>query len=537
MIWKILRPHYWAFTRSVQRTHRFVAIGLLVALVLGGLWFYQNVIVQILRLLSGQNAVALVAPFLPLVLVTTIMFGILQIGDVVNILYVSSDLERLMVAPISQRSIFIAKLFYASRATLTPALIFGALFILLGIAQRVSPVFYPLIVLLLLGAMTLATALVTSGVMLLVRVIPAQRIKQALPIAVALLSAGWLLGQQSILSSIFRRPSTFIFFADILLNPSQLAIWVAAILALTLFFVSIAYGIFNVSFHEGWNRYHEEPIKRRLSDEKAHRTRSTRLSWVRAPLRHFLIKEWLEMRRDPQTLINLIQPLVLIIITVTIGSATAIEALRPILFWGILLFLILFMIMLPIGTSLLSVMQEGRNMARSRSLPVSLSDMLKAKFWATWLPMLLAWTVVLTLAGVWLRLSTWQVVWLDLVVLWGLSGTSLIALTLGTLLINFTVEDVRKRMPSLAAYGIMLINLIFILCAAGILIWLAARLFPDSAGISALHEFAGFAPIAWLLSDSLLPLLAMLSAQIAFVIGIKRLWAIAVQRLERWEES
>ena len=55
---------------------------------------------------------------------------------------------------------------------------------------------------------------------------------------------------------------------------------------------------------------------------------------------------------------------------------------RPLIFW------------ILVGVSLMSITHEGCKLELLRSAPISMSDILKGKFWATWVPLVVAWVLV-----------------------------------------------------------------------------------------------------------------------------------------------
>ncbi len=540
MVLKILRPQYWILDRQVRNTNRLVVIALILLLMFGGQWLYDNLIRDNLALLRSDQAVTAIASYVPLGLFLFLLFAMLGIGDVMHQLYLASDLELLMIAPVRYRTIFLVKLMQCSRATLIPALGLGAFLFALGLAWNAPVSYYFLNVLLLLAAMILATALIMIFVILLSRLLPAQKIQSWLPVLVVLTTFVLMLGQQPATQWFLHQQSLIERLAESLLNPVRLGKVVAGFGTLALLTVMAASRIFNIAFHEGWNRFGE------VTTPQTPVSPATRRQWgisqlvrsVQVPLRQFLVKEWLELRRNPRGLINLAQPLILVVGMVllpAIQGGTERETLQPLLFGFMLMMLALFMGILPIGTSLMAIAQEGRRLALLRIAPISMSEVVKGKFWSTWVPMALSWTVVLIITGMWLQFPLWQIGFLVGMTILGLAGASLMTVVVGGLTVDFTAEELKQRISVGVSYLLMGINSIYMLLTIAAFVWLMIRLFPVSRFVLAVQALSNFSAIGWLFSDSFWVPIALLIGQVAFGIGVKVLWDAAVRRLETWE--
>ena len=116
--------------------------------------------------------------------------------------------------------------------------------------------------------------------------------------------------------------------------------------------------------------------------------------------RSILVKEWVELRRDPQGLLNMAMPLILILVLVlipVIGGEGARVTLQPLLFWFLVIIIGFYVGILPVGSSMLSLAREGRRMALLRAAPISMQDLLRGKYWAAWTPISLSWLLMLML--------------------------------------------------------------------------------------------------------------------------------------------
>jgi hypothetical protein len=541
MVWKVLRPHYWILDRKVRTTNRAVVVALILLLGFGGQWVYDNLIRHNLALLNSEQAVTIVASSLPYGLSLLLLFAMLGVGDMMHQLYLATDLELLMIAPLPDRTIFLVKLLQCSRAMCIPALGFGAFLLALGLARGAALSYYLLVVLLILAAMILTTAGVMILVILLARLLPAQKIRSWMPVVLVLATFLLVLGQQSATQWFLRQADLIAFLTEALLNPGQLGLVVAGLGGLALATGLATYKAFDTSFHEGWNRFRDVPA------QPTPRSLAARRPWgvsrllrpLPQPLRCFLVKEWLAWRRNPRGLINLAQPFVLMVMILAplLGAGKGAEALRPLIFWFILVSLTMFLSFPPVGMPLMSIAQEGRKIALLRSAPISMSDVLGSKFWATWVPLVLAWVLVLLVAGMWLRFPLWQIGILVGVTIWGLAGGSVVTMAIGGLRVDFSAEELKQRTPTVTGYLMMGLNLGFLLITTATFVWLMIRLFPDSTPVLAIQSLAGYAVVGWLFSDKLWVPFGLVVSQVLFWIGAKAFWTAAVHHLEGWEGS
>jgi hypothetical protein len=542
MVWNILRPEYWILNRRLRATKPVVLVGSILVIGFVGWLIYDNLIIDILELLNTDEAVTVIASSLPMGLIFLLLIAMLGVGDVLHLLYVAPDMELLLTAPVSYRTIFLVKLLQCSRATLIPALGFGAFLLALGLAREAAASYYLLIVLLILAAMALTAAMIMILVILSARVLPAQKTQSWMPVVFTVAMFVAVLAQQSATEWFLGQAGQIKFLTDALLTPSQLAVVVAGFGGLALATSLVAYWIFDTAFHEGWGRFREVPTRR------VHVSPGARRRWgvsqlVRPlpdPLRSFLIKEWLELKRSPRDILALAQPLVLvgaIIVAPLLRKGGGSEMPQPLLFGFMVMLLAGFLGMYPIGTTLMALAQEGHEIALLRTAPTSMSDVLKGKFWGTWIPMVLFWVLVILIVGVGLHFPLWQIGFLMGMAIWGLAGASVATLAIGGIVVKFTAEDLRKRVSVLISYLMIGLNSVFVLLTISTCTWLMIRLFPDSSVVMAIKALAGFGAVGWFFSDSLWIPFSLVGGQVVFWIGMKVLWDAAVRRLEGWEES
>ena len=539
MLWRILRPRFWILDRKVRETNQMIIAAIIIVVAFGGQWLYNNLVRSALASLGTDQAVALIAQTLPMAIFLFILFALLGMGDVIYQLFLHPELELLMVAPVHYRTIFLVKLLQCSRSTLVPFLGLAAILGALGLAGGAAPAYYLLALLLLVSAMFLTTALIILLVILLARLLPARRVRSWIPAAVIPLSCLLLVGQHAATRWLLTRGGTISFLIEALLEPSKLLMLSAGMTGAAFLTGLAAYWAFNVSFHEGWNRFSEIPTRRSHTTPRLGRpTELIRcMLWLPSPLREFLMKEWLEFIRSPHGLVNLAQPLILaaVLLVPLLSSEEARSTLQPLWFWFMLTFLVLFLTTLPIGTTMLSVAREGKRIALLRSAPIAMSDVLKGKLWASWLPAAASWTIVLSVVGVLLRWHLWQIGFLAGITVWASACASAAAIAMAGLTVDFSADELRQRIPIAASYLQMALNLLFALLSIGICLWLVVRLFPEDQSVLVLQTLSQYGFARWLYSaDAWIPLL-LAGAQGAFLVGVVMLWRAAVGRLERWE--
>lgn len=541
MIWKILRPHYWILDRRVRSTNPIAVLATLLLLLWGGQWLYDNAASQYLMLLSSEQAMTAVAASLPVGIFFILLFAMLSFGDVLHQLYLAPDLELLMAAPIPFSTIFLVKLMQCSRGTFIPALGFGTFLAALGLARNAPASYFLLIGLLTLLFMLMATAVVMILVVLLARWLPAQRSRSWMPVLAVLLTLALMLGQQSATRWFLNQAGLITFFSGALFSSQKLSLVLLGLGGLAVTAYLGALRIFVSSFHEGWNRYGTVPTGREIASQGVHRPPSTAslAALLPSPLRFILGKEWRELRRSPRALLNLAQPLVLVVATLTLfsGVGKGVDMLRPFIFYAMLAFLALFLTTQPIGTSLMSVAQEGRNIHVLRGAPISMSQVLRGKFWATWVPVGLSWAIVFLAAGVLLRFQIWQTAFLVGIALWGLAGASIATLAIAGLKVDFLANDLRQRTSAAANYLAMGLNGSFALLTMATSMWLIIHFYPESHVVLAVRGITGYSAVKWIFSDQWGVPLGLLVCQAAFWVGIKLLWDSAAGRLESFEAS
>jgi hypothetical protein len=110
MIWKIVRPQFWVLDRRIRRLPRLVIPVSILLLGLGGQWVYHRFLQNKLAVLGSEQGIAAVASFLPSLFFVFVFTAVFGLADILYQLYLASDLEFLMVAPVPNVAIFVVKL-------------------------------------------------------------------------------------------------------------------------------------------------------------------------------------------------------------------------------------------------------------------------------------------------------------------------------------------------------------------------------------------------------------------------------------------
>ena len=187
----LLMKLYWLLDRrevtsqSALRILGFIlaAIGILFISVFSGLAGYGASF-----LTHSDLPVSLPLGLVPGLLLTFVLIGVLVFGmnQAVKSLFLSGDLDRLMVAPVHTRSVMVAKLLSRAPSNLVLLLLFAApAFVAYGVGIGAGPIYYLLGGVMLLMAPLFGLAVGAVIAMLLVRVLPVNRLNELLTAAYA----------------------------------------------------------------------------------------------------------------------------------------------------------------------------------------------------------------------------------------------------------------------------------------------------------------------------------------------------------------
>jgi len=188
-VWKLLRARWRITWNNIWRASRrrkiglfFAAFGLtaLAAFLVFASW-------GILSLMRQPEVARFVTPDLiravPVLFTSaTFLAGLLtNFGVLLQTLYLSGDMEFLLVAPVPTRAVFVAKLIQA----VLPNFLFMSLFNLpaligLGLAQGYNITYFVMLPVMLVLLMLAGGGISAMGVMVVVRVVPARRVAEVL---------------------------------------------------------------------------------------------------------------------------------------------------------------------------------------------------------------------------------------------------------------------------------------------------------------------------------------------------------------------
>jgi len=149
---------------------------------------------EILEIMSAQNELQPIFQLLNRlpVLVSTGVFFILLVtsfGVMLQALYLSRDIDFLLVLPVPSKSIFLAKLIQAILPNLSIVFLFALpIMFIFGSIRNFNFVYYPVVVLLLVALALAACGFSSLLVMAVVRVVPARRVAEVLGFLGAILS-------------------------------------------------------------------------------------------------------------------------------------------------------------------------------------------------------------------------------------------------------------------------------------------------------------------------------------------------------------
>jgi hypothetical protein len=528
--WKVVRPYYWMLDRRVRSMNRLVVIGAVVALSLAGQWLYHALHGR-RALPTGDQADTFVASVVVFGGLLTLLTALINVNNILYQLYLAPDLDLLMVSPVPRPIVFAVKLLQCSPSALLPVVPIGIVLTWFGIDQGVRWLYYILIAMLLASVVIFVTSTVMGLVILTTRLIPTTRIRTWIPVIFVLLPILLVIWQQRI-SAWFADQSAFhAAIASALVHERDLAALTGGGLVVGLAGSLGVYQLFNTSFEQGWNRYREVPAA------PTHSRRAP--TWARVlptHLRPVMTKEWLETRRDPRRLLNLLQPAILVaLFLVPLGGQDAVDILKPILFWFMLIFVPLFISVAVLGIPLMTILQEGPSLALLRIAPISMGDILQGKLFAAWGMMGIPWTVVTVVSGILLQFAWWQVALLMVAEVVALLAMVTVAIGFGALRADFAARDLEKRLSTVTGYVVVAINVPYALWVIATMTWIVVHLDPGSEVFKVIEVFKDQPLAHTLLSDAVWVPVLLVGGHVFVCCGLLRLWVSAIRRLAQME--
>jgi ABC-2 type transport system permease protein len=194
--WLLLRLRWQMglnkFRRRSRATQIFSVLGMLmIAGIFGSLSAFIGLgSGWLFRVMPGVHGLEGLVPGAILTLVTILLF-FTSFGVALGSLFLSSDLELLMIAPVDRRAVFMSKLLDGIESNYAIIGVLGLpALITYGIGQGFGPLYYLLALPALLVAPLLPEGLGALAVLIVARFAPARRVREALALAAALFGLG-----------------------------------------------------------------------------------------------------------------------------------------------------------------------------------------------------------------------------------------------------------------------------------------------------------------------------------------------------------
>ena len=493
------------FRRSTRRRKFGTMVLLLVVItLLGGLFALSWVLLGLTRSPEFAGIAGDVGPFinsLPALVLGGAFLGILftSFGVLLQALYLAGDMDFLLSAPIPHRAVFVSKLLQAILPNLGLIGFFGLpLLFGLGAAGRYNPLYYPMVIAVLVALALAAAGLASLLVMLTVRVVPARRVAEVLGFLGATVSilcsqSGQLANLNHLSSGQTTRALQLVARLDAPWSPLSWAgqglmrlgegrwLEAAGLLALVLVLSATGFAVaLTVSerlYYSGWARM-QAVGKKKGAARPASRPNlwGSRVRGIPPAMQAVMLKDFRTLRRDLRNMSQLVTPLILGIIYAIMlvrsggvpdpgrgeAPAWAMEAMRKALSFGGMA------IALFIGWSLLGRLagmgfsQEGRSYWLLKSAPVRPADLLAAKFMIAYLPAAaLGWGFLLILSLL-RRSGIGTTAFEMMVVALCLAGATGINLAFGVLGANMSWEDPRQMIRGSMGLLSALVSLIYL---------------------------------------------------------------------------
>lgn len=566
----------WNSVRKWPRVRQLVMAGIALTLLLAawGLYVAGWGAGLGLREFVGPEFVGRVLPFFFLGVYFFLFTG--SFATALGELYLSSDLELLLTAPIPMRAVFTAK-FVRSLATNYGLLFFLGLpaFIGLGAGMEFQWPYFPALLLTFLTLPLLPNGLGALAVIVLARYVSARRLREAIAVAGTLSGIvcylmsqtgtftqyrggeDWLASpqaqqaaQQALQVDLFFLPSTWAGQGVAAAGTGQ---WGWAALNLGLFAVAsaVVYVLCLLAaerlYYVGWAGLgavasRRMPKTRALVGEEDRPRRATRrFPLLPADVWAVMWKDGKYLRRDLRSLIQTaLWPLVVIgmimfqMVLAGEGRGEMPRAFAPLLSLGsggLILFMIAAMFS---RLSLVAVSQEGRSYWLLRTAPLSTMRLLWGKLLVAYLPLLVLGSALMIVFSLLMRAGPLEIAWnLLLIALAGL-GISAIALSCGAAFPKFDWDNPQRAVPPLAGllafsiYGLYVI-LIFGLFSIPRFMALLATGWPLGAGAAwDLSALAGWTWAGYVLGLATALVITALAVAAPLILAARRLDQVEV---------
>ena len=504
---------------------------------ISSVWIYQRTYKAVAELAAIGVNTALLLPvvFWGLASVTLLLSSNL----ILDRLYLTSDLELLLVAPVPFRQVFLLKVLESMKGVILPGL--TALVVLAAYGRAVGAgglhYLWALLSILLVLAAVLALGLIL--VMLIARVFSPRAAQSLTQTLIGLLVSlvpylilvggrqdgrlnNWLLSEGSsrqLLSNWLAGDKV-----ALLLSLSLLA---GAVIAL----YAVAYRLFLWTFYESWSGFREVPIQRGRK----------RMGWLAAPewplrpKQAIILKDWAVLAREPRRMISLLAvPVGFGILLQPCLTGPLGRQLGPAAGLWVSFFLALciaFFGSMTLGGR--AIGSEGRNIALLRVAPLPAGQLMLAKFWSVYAPIATVTLLVGIGSGLLLGLSGVEVLIMMIGGAWCAAGCVAAAVGSDALGTSFQAEGERADISLSSAIGIYGLNPPFIGFSLLSLIWILPRLWPEHCSLTEIPALVLGASFlnSYYFSSGLLPGLSLLLT----ILGIVGVWKLGCRRLERWQ--
>jgi hypothetical protein len=492
-VWKLLAMRLRITFNSFKHSRLRRKIGMIVLslLILGFAYFIFSISRALLSFIHSPEFHRYVGvdlqPFLasiPALTLTSLFIGTLltSFGVLLQALYLSGDMDFLLTTPVPIRAVFIAKLLQAVLPNFALMSLFGLPMLFgLGSSNSYNFIYYPLVILLMIVLALAAAGISSLLVMLVVRVISPRRAAEILGFFGAMF--GFMCSQLGNFANFFGRQVNISGsrLAGMLLiaNTPWLPLnwagqglaalgeghWLSGFLLVgaTLAFTIVAFWFALVTaerwYYSGWAGM--QVIARKKNIRRTRSVNSSGLGLARfipKPVLGIVQKDFLTMQRDLRNLSQLISPVILgVMYTLALlrggggppvgrgdGPVWLTESFHTVFAYssvGMSLFVgwIILSRLAGMGFS-----REGKNYWLLKVAPISVGNLLLAKFLVCYLPTLGLGFVFLTVISFVQKLSFLEFLYGLIAIIMCLAGMAGILLSFGAAGANFTWDDPRR---------------------------------------------------------------------------------------------
>ena len=436
---------------------------------------------------TGMDFTSVLAS-IPALILSTLFIGTLltSFGVLLQALYLSGDMDFLIATPVPIRAVFIAKLLqavipnFAIMALLGLPILFG-----LGASNGYTPIYYPLVILVMVALALAAAGLASLLVMLVVRVMSPRRAAEILAFFGALF--GFACSQMGNFANIFGRNiqvsgtrlTGILLLAETRWLPLNWAgqglaelgqnHWLSGFILLGAT-LGVAVGIFVFAlltaeqlYYSGWAGM--QIVAHKKTARSPRTSRASRANVVgkgiarlfSRPVLGLVHKDYLMLRRDLRNVSGLITPVILgVMYTFSLlrrgsetpfdgGAANVFSESFRVAFSYTSVGMSLFVGWMALSRlAAMGFSQEGRNYWLLKVSPVRPGHLLMAKFLVAYLPAIGLGLIFLIVISAVQGFSAVQFLYGLVVMLMCQAGTAGLLLAFGTMGANFNWEDPRK---------------------------------------------------------------------------------------------